>query len=109
MSSTVRVTQRGERVARSASARPGGVLSRCARTDRDRRPGAFLEHFDVVGSGLGPFNLSLAALVEPITEVKVRFFEAHGTFQWHSGMMLPGARLQVSFLKDLVTLVDPSS
>jgi lysine N6-hydroxylase len=68
-----------------------------------------VEHFEVVGTGLGPFNLSLAALVEPLTDLRIRFFEARSAFHWHSGMMLPGARLQVSFLKDLVTLVDPSS
>jgi lysine N6-hydroxylase len=65
--------------------------------------------FDVVGVGLGPCNLSLAALLEPLTEVRQRFYEARSTFQWHCGIMVPGAELQVSFLKDLVTLVDPSS
>lgn len=66
-------------------------------------------HFDVVGAGLGPFNLSLAALLEPLPDVRARFFEAHSSFQWHCGIMVPGAQLQVSFLKDLVTLVDPTS
>ncbi|HEU5470235.1 MAG TPA: SidA/IucD/PvdA family monooxygenase [Actinophytocola sp.] len=65
--------------------------------------------FDVVGVGLGPCNLSLAALFEPLTEIRARFVEARSTFQWHCGIMVPGAELQVSFLKDLVTLVDPSS
>lgn len=65
--------------------------------------------FDVIGVGLGPCNLSLAALLEPLTEIRARFFEARSTFQWHCGIMVPGAELQVSFLKDLVTLVDPSS
>jgi lysine N6-hydroxylase len=65
--------------------------------------------FDVVGVGLGPCNLSLAALLDPLTGVRARFFEARSTFQWHCGIMVPGAELQVSFLKDLVTLVDPSS
>ena len=68
-----------------------------------------MEQFDVVGAGLGPFNLSLAALVEPLPEIRARFFEARPSFQWHRGIMVPGANLQVSFLKDLVTLVDPTS
>jgi lysine N6-hydroxylase len=68
-----------------------------------------MEQFDVVGAGLGPFNLSLAALVEPLPELRARFFEAQPDFRWHCGIMVPGAQLQVSFLKDLVTLVDPSS
>lgn len=58
---------------------------------------------------MGPFNLSLAALLEPLSDVRARFFEAHSSFQWHCGIMVPGAQLQVSFLKDLVTLVDPTS
>ncbi|HET8661472.1 MAG TPA: SidA/IucD/PvdA family monooxygenase [Micromonosporaceae bacterium] len=68
-----------------------------------------MEQFDVVGAGLGPFNLSLAALVEPLPEIRARFFEAEASFRWHCGIMVPGAQLQVSFLKDLVTLVDPTS
>ena len=63
----------------------------------------------MVGAGLGPFNLSLAALVEPLADVRARFFETQPEFRWHCGIMVPGAQLQVSFLKDLVTLVDPSS
>jgi lysine N6-hydroxylase len=68
-----------------------------------------VDHFDVVGAGLGPFNLSFAALLEPLPDLRARFFEAHSSFQWHCGIMVPGAQLQVSFLKDLVTLVDPTS
>jgi lysine N6-hydroxylase len=68
-----------------------------------------VDHFEVVGAGLGPFNLSLAALLEPLADVRARFFEARESFAWHCGIMVPGAMLQVSFLKDLVTLVDPTS
>ena len=68
-----------------------------------------VDHFEVVGAGLGPFNLSLAALLEPLADVRARFFEARASFAWHCGIMVPGAELQVSFLKDLVTLVDPTS
>ncbi len=71
--------------------------------------GEIMEQFDVVGAGLGPFNLSLAALVEPLPDIRARFFETRASFQWHCGIMVPGAQLQVSFLKDLVTLVDPTS
>ncbi|MEU5883480.1 SidA/IucD/PvdA family monooxygenase [Spirillospora sp. NPDC047279] len=67
-----------------------------------------MEEFDVVGAGLGPSNLSLAALLEPL-DVRTRFYEASDSFRWHCGIMVPGAQLQVSFLKDLVTLVDPSN
>lgn len=64
---------------------------------------------DVLGVGLGPCNLSLAALLDPLTDIRARFLEARSSFQWHCGIMVPGAQLQVSFLKDLVTLVDPCS
>lgn len=64
---------------------------------------------DAVGVGIGPFNLSVAALMQPLTELRSRFFERAPEFQWHPGLLLPDAMIQVSFLKDLVTLVDPTS
>ena len=63
---------------------------------------------DAVGVGAGPFNLSLAALIAP-TGFSARFFERSANFQWHPGLLFPEATIQVSFLKDLVTLVDPTS
>lgn len=68
-----------------------------------------MSDFDVIGVGLGPFNLGLAALLEPVTDVRAAFFEAEPGFAWHPGLMLPGATLQVPFLADLVTLADPTS
>jgi lysine N6-hydroxylase len=68
-----------------------------------------MEHVDVVAVGIGPANLSLAALAEPAAELDLRCFDAKPDFQWHHGMMVPDAELQVSFIKDLVTLVDPTS
>ncbi|MEV0562769.1 SidA/IucD/PvdA family monooxygenase [Dactylosporangium sp. NPDC050588] len=64
---------------------------------------------DLCGIGLGPSNLSLAALLAPLDDVEKVFLEARPSFSWHPGMLLPGAQLQVSFLKDLVTTVDPTS
>jgi lysine N6-hydroxylase len=64
---------------------------------------------DLAGIGIGPFNLSLAALLEPIEGVASRFFERERAFSWHQGQLLPGTRLQTSYLKDLVTPVDPTS
>jgi len=65
--------------------------------------------YDVVGVGLGPFNLGLAALLAPVTDVDAVFFEAKPEFSWHSGLLLDGTTLQVPFLADLVTLADPTS
>ncbi|WP_166352614.1 lysine N(6)-hydroxylase/L-ornithine N(5)-oxygenase family protein [Phytoactinopolyspora limicola] len=68
-----------------------------------------MESVDVVGVGIGPFNLGLAALLEPVGDVRAVFLEARPSFAWHPGLMLPGATLQVPFLADLVTLADPTS
>jgi lysine N6-hydroxylase len=64
---------------------------------------------DLVGIGLGPFNLGLAALAEPLGDLDAVFLDARPEFRWHPGLLLDGARLQVPFLADLVTLVDPTS
>lgn len=67
------------------------------------------DHVRVVGVGLGPFNLGLAALTEPLTEVDAVFFDRSDRFHWHPGLMLPDTTLQVPFLADLVTMADPTS
>ncbi len=64
---------------------------------------------DLAGAGIGPFNLSLAAQLDSIPALSVRFFERRPTFAWHPGMMLPGAEMQTSILKDLVTATNPTS
>ncbi|MQA78920.1 MAG: SidA/IucD/PvdA family monooxygenase [Streptosporangiales bacterium] len=64
--------------------------------------------YDVVGVGIGPFNLALAALADPLG-LRAAFFERDDTFRWHPGMLIEGTTLQVPFLADLVTLVDPTS
>ncbi|WP_410643347.1 SidA/IucD/PvdA family monooxygenase [Amycolatopsis sp. lyj-346] len=64
---------------------------------------------DVLGIGLGPANLSFGALHEPLDGKRVCFVEAAPFFQWHAGMMVPEGQLQASFLKDLVTPVDPTN
>ncbi|MCI3227394.1 SidA/IucD/PvdA family monooxygenase, partial [Streptomyces sp. NP-1717] len=65
---------------------------------------------DLVGIGVGPFNLSLAALADGIHGgLAAAFYEQRPAFHWHPGMLLDGATLQVPFLADLVTLVDPAS
>lgn len=61
------------------------------------------------GIGIGPANLSLAALSEPLPDLTYEFFDRRPEFTWHPGLNFPGTTIQVSFLKDLVTLVDPTS
>jgi lysine N6-hydroxylase len=63
---------------------------------------------DLAGVGIGPFNLSLAALAEPLDGFEAAFFERGPEFRWHPGLMIEGAALQVPFLADLVSLVEPA-
>lgn len=64
---------------------------------------------DLVGIGIGPFNLGLAALADPLPDVDAVFLDQADGFSWHPGMMLEGATIQVPFLADLVTMADPTS
>ncbi|NHW46492.1 lysine N(6)-hydroxylase/L-ornithine N(5)-oxygenase family protein [Paenarthrobacter sp. MSM-2-10-13] len=65
--------------------------------------------YDVAGIGVGPFNLGLAALSEPVENLDCVFLDRRESFDWHPGMMLEPAHLQVPFMADLVTLADPTS
>ena len=70
--------------------------------------------FDLIGVGFGPSNLALAIAVaehnatadEPVT---AHFLEKQPRFGWHRGMLIEDATMQVSFLKDLVTMRNPAS
>ncbi|MEU2222499.1 lysine N(6)-hydroxylase/L-ornithine N(5)-oxygenase family protein [Streptomyces sp. NPDC018347] len=73
------------------------------------RPEAPSATHDFVGIGLGPFNLGLACLTEPIAALDGVFLESKPDFEWHAGMFLDGAHLQTPFMSDLVTLADPTS
>ena len=67
---------------------------------------------DFVAIGLGPFNLGLACLTDPLRAsdgLDGVFLEARDRFDWHPGMLLDDATLQVPFLADLVTMADPTS
>lgn len=65
---------------------------------------------DLVGIGIGPFNLSLAALADGVHGgLATAFYEQRPAFHWHPGLLIEGTTLQVPFLADLVTLADPAS
>ncbi|GCB50249.1 lysine N(6)-hydroxylase/L-ornithine N(5)-oxygenase family protein [Streptomyces sp. NL15-2K] len=64
---------------------------------------------DLIGIGIGPCNLSLAALAHPLAELDTAFYEQRPTFAWHPGQLIEGTTVQVPFLADLVTLADPAS
>jgi len=65
--------------------------------------------YDIIGIGIGPFNLGLAALCHSIPELDCLFIEKNKEFNWHPGLMIPGTKLQVPFYADLVTLANPKS
>jgi L-ornithine N5-oxygenase len=69
---------------------------------------------DLVGIGFGPSNLALAiALREHHARtghlIDAVFLDKQPAFGWHRGMLLEGTTMQVSFLKDLVTMRNPAS
>lgn len=64
---------------------------------------------DLAGIGIGPFNLSLAALCSGVKEINFKFFEKKPSFEWHSEIIFNDSYMQTSFLKDLVTGADPTN
>ncbi|MEU3717577.1 lysine N(6)-hydroxylase/L-ornithine N(5)-oxygenase family protein [Streptomyces californicus] len=72
-------------------------------------PGPRTPPLDLLGVGVGPFNLSLAALADGVPGLRTAFHEQRPAFRWHPGLLIEGATLQVPFLADLVSLVEPTS
>ncbi|MFV0128759.1 lysine N(6)-hydroxylase/L-ornithine N(5)-oxygenase family protein [Streptomyces sp. HMX112] len=72
-------------------------------------PGTGTTPLDLLGVGIGPFNLSLAALADGVPGLRAAFLDERPAFRWHPGLLIEGATLQVPFLADLVSLVDPTS
>jgi L-ornithine N5-oxygenase len=68
---------------------------------------------DVLLIGAGPANLALAIAIEesgaPAMAQSTLVLEQHADVKWQRNLLLPWARSQVSFLKDLVTLRNPQS
>ncbi|KZF19678.1 putative L-ornithine 5-monooxygenase [Xylona heveae TC161] len=81
------------------------------------------ELHDLICIGFGPASLAIAtALHDSIISKtsgadgsphektpRVAFLERQPQFAWHAGMLLPGAKMQISFLKDMATFRDPRS
>ncbi|KAK0710306.1 L-lysine 6-monooxygenase (NADPH-requiring)-domain-containing protein [Lasiosphaeria miniovina] len=71
---------------------------------------------DLVCIGFGPASLAIAVALHDAMDgsklanpPKVLFLEKQAQFAWHAGMLLPGAKMQISFIKDLASLRDPRS
>lgn len=70
------------------------------------------EIYDLIGVGFGPASLAIAIALHDRglgSSASVLYLEKQPSFAWHAGMMLQGARMQISFIKDLATLRDPRS
>lgn len=66
--------------------------------------------YDLICVGFGPASLAIAiALRDRHATARVLFLERQAQFAWHAGMILPGSRMQISFVKDLATLRNPRS
>lgn len=76
--------------------------------------------YDLVCVGFGPASLAVAValhdtlasgqkLLPDGSAPKILFIEKQARFAWHAGMLLPGAKMQISFVKDLASLRDPRS
>jgi L-ornithine N5-oxygenase len=67
----------------------------------------------VLAIGAGPANLALAAAIEESGVLGLAegtlLLEQHPDIKWQRNLLLPWARSQVSFIKDLVTLRNPRS
>ena len=77
-------------------------------------PAAADQVLDFVGVGFGPSNLALAIALHEHNEtatapLSATFVEAKSEFGWHTGMLIPGATMQISFLNDLATQRNPTS
>jgi lysine N6-hydroxylase len=73
----------------------------------DETSASEIPSYCAVGIGAGPANLSLAALFRSATAEQFALFERQPRPTWHDQLLHPGVRMQTSWLKDLVSLVDP--
>lgn len=68
---------------------------------------------DLIGIGFGPSNVALAIALDEKRHggkpLDALFIERQPSFAWHPHMLLDQANMQISFLKDLATLRNPTS
>lgn len=93
-------------VPRSASPTITRRTKRPTMTDQ-QNPNQELPRYHTIGVGAGPANLSLAALFDSSTTERIALFDRQPGPSWHNQLLHPGVRMQTSWLKDLVSMVDP--
>ncbi|MBP5124750.1 lysine N(6)-hydroxylase/L-ornithine N(5)-oxygenase family protein [Pseudomonas protegens] len=68
---------------------------------------------DLIGIGFGPSNLALAIALEERGQehgpLDALFLDKQADYRWHGNTLVTQSELQISFLKDLVTLRNPTS
>ena len=68
---------------------------------------------DLIGVGFGPSNLALAIALQERGasqgNLDVLFLDKQADYRWHGNTLVTQSELQISFLKDLVTLRNPTS
>lgn len=69
---------------------------------------------DVIGVGFGPSNLALAIALEELSDnngkrLDALFVDKQVNYRWHGDTLSSQSELQISFLKDLVSLRNPTS
>lgn len=70
--------------------------------------------YDVLGIGFGPSNLALAIALQEQAQQQGRSYQAlfldkQHDYRWHGNTLVTQSELQISYLKDLVTLRNPTS
>ncbi|AZC19676.1 MULTISPECIES: lysine N(6)-hydroxylase/L-ornithine N(5)-oxygenase family protein [Pseudomonas] len=68
---------------------------------------------DLIGIGFGPSNLALAIALEERGQehgpLDALYLDKQADYRWHGNTLVTQSELQISFLKDLVTLRNPTS
>ncbi|WP_059415400.1 lysine N(6)-hydroxylase/L-ornithine N(5)-oxygenase family protein [Cupriavidus basilensis] len=68
---------------------------------------------DLVGIGFGPSNLALAIALQEQAgagrPLDAHFLEKQRTYHWHGNTLVAQSEMQISFLKDLVSMRNPTS
>ncbi|KAL2264333.1 hypothetical protein VTK26DRAFT_6576 [Humicola hyalothermophila] len=95
---------------------PNGTAAQSFPKSSYLRPAEAAALHDLVCVGFGPASLAIAVALHDTMEAgkltqppKVLFLEKQAQFSWHAGMLLPGAKMQISFIKDMASLRDPRS
>ncbi|MGY8527514.1 lysine N(6)-hydroxylase/L-ornithine N(5)-oxygenase family protein [Paracidovorax citrulli] len=78
-------------------------------TLRDLPPAAH----DLIGIGFGPSNLALAIALQELASagrpLDAHFLEKQQDYHWHGNTLVSQSEMQISFLKDLVSMRNPTS